>query len=459
MRWQTPAIWVGLVLIWAAFAAWQYRDYCHERKLIDQTLHQQSQSVMQAVLGGIRSHRRLGQCFEAQLQGMLDELVKSDNILAVAVLSHDAQMVLSAGNTGLLGISAPIQAGDLWGPAGFRLVETFQLAPLPCPVSCPGTCAVSGERPGGERGENANCQNAGFCCPAGSADTGPFAAGGEFAAVLLLDRGRSDALNGHAAFRHVTMAAAGTLVLACVVLAWRASVKLVAARGRAYVLEAEAQHLRELSQAAAGLAHETRNPLGLVRGWTQRLAQSGADDAERREHARAVIEECDRVTARINQFLAFAKPHEPRLERVDVQSLCHELATILQPDLEARKVDLVCAVAEGKKIVRADRELLRQALFNLVQNAIQFSPENSEVGVTAVGGRNGYSRIEVSDRGPGVPRTAIDSLFTPYFTTRPDGTGLGLAIVKRIATLHGWRAGYTPRSEGGAVFSLDDIHD
>jgi signal transduction histidine kinase len=455
MRWQTPATWAGLVLIWAACAVWQYRDYCHERELIQETLHQQSHSVMGALLGGIRSHRRLGQFFEVQLQGMLDELVKSDDILAVAVLSNDAQTVLSAGNTDLLGISLPIRAGDFWDPAGFRLVDAFHLAPAPCP----GKCAVSGGEPGGETGEVVHCEQGGVCCHAGSAEHGPFAAGGDFAAVLLLDRGRSDALNRHAAFRHALMAAAGALLLACVVLAWRASVKLVAARGRAHVLEVEAQHLRELSQAAAGLAHETRNPLGLVRGWTQRLAQSGADDAERQEHARAVIEECDRVTARINQFLAFAKPHEPHLERVDVQSLCHELATILQPDLEARKVNLVCTVAESKKMVRADRELLRQALFNLVQNAICFSPENTEVGITAVGGRNGYSRIEVSDHGPGVPRTSIDSLFTPYFTTRPDGTGLGLAIVKRIATLHGWRAGYTPRSDGGAVFSLDDIHD
>jgi signal transduction histidine kinase len=254
------------------------------------------------------------------------------------------------------------------------------------------------------------------------------------------------------------MAAAGALLLACVVLAWRASVKLVAARGRADVLESEAKHLRELSQAAAGLAHETRNPLGLVRGWTQRLAQSNGDDTDREEHARAVIEECDRVTARINQFLAFAKPHEPHPEPVEVETLCSELSTILQPDLEAQGVNLVCQVAGGKPTVQADRELLRQALFNLVQNAIHFSPESSEVGITAVGGQNGYCRIEVSDHGPGVPNKAIASLFTPYFTTRPDGTGLGLAIVKRIATLHGWRAGYAPGKDGGAVFSLDDIH-
>jgi signal transduction histidine kinase len=224
------------------------------------------------------------------------------------------------------------------------------------------------------------------------------------------------------------------------------------------VLEAETQHLRELSQAAAGLAHETRNPLGLVRGWTQRLMRPDSDNGDRTEHARAIIEECDRVTARINQFLAFAKPHEPTLEPVDIQELSRELSTILQPDLEAKNVTLACDVPEAVRMVQADRELLRQALFNLIQNAIYFSPEAAAVCLASIPGPNGNCRLEVADRGPGAPPEAVASLFSPYFTTRPDGTGLGLAIVKRIATLHGWQARYAPRADGGAVLSLDGIH-
>jgi signal transduction histidine kinase len=232
----------------------------------------------------------------------------------------------------------------------------------------------------------------------------------------------------------------------------------VRARGRATVLETETRYLRELSQAAAGLAHETRNPLGLIRGWTQRLAQSDVDDPERREHTRAVIEECDRVTARINQFLAFARPHEPTPEPVELDRLIDELAMILQPDLETKNVALERDVPASSATVRADRELLRQALFNLVQNAIHFSPEGAEVGIRLDCGQNGGCRIVVADRGPGVAPDAVDSLFSPYFTTRADGTGLGLAIVKRIASLHGWRVTYSPRPEGGSIFSLDGIH-
>jgi len=450
MRRRTLAACVGLLTAWGAFAGWQYGGYLHERELIHEALHQQSHSVMNALVGGIRSHRRLGRFFEVQLQGMLEELAKSQDVLAVAVTSDDGRLVLSAGDAELLHASPSIESGDHWDPAGFRLVERFHVAP------------TEWEGPGGGQGGGRGAGPGWGHGPAWRHDDGhgegPFAAGGDFAAILVVDRTRYDRLRHGAARSHAVVAAAGAIVLVCVALAWWASVRAVTARGRASVLETEARYLRELSQAAAGLAHETRNPLGLIRGWTQRLAESDIDAPERREHTRAVIEECDRVTARINQFLAFARPHDPTPEPVDLDRLIDELATILQPDLEAKSLALKREVPDSAGTVRADRELLRQALFNLVQNAVQFSPQGETVGIAVVPGHNGACRIEVADRGPGVDDENIPSLFTPYFTTRPDGTGLGLAIVQRIAALHGWQTSYRKRPGGGSVFSLDGVH-
>jgi len=256
--------------------------------------------------------------------------------------------------------------------------------------------------------------------------------------------------------RASVVAAAG-LVLVCLALAWRATVRLAEARGRARLIETQWRHLRELNQAAAGLAHETRNPLGLIRGWTQRLAQSGLESPEYRRQAQSVVEECDRVTARINQFLAFAKPCDPRLEPVQVAELFDELAGLLEPDLDAKHLTLNGAALSASDLIRADREMLRQALFNLVQNAVQASCEGATVETSIRRGQDGHRRIEVADRGPGVATEAVESLFTPYYTTRSNGTGLGLAIVRRIATAHGWQAGYTPRPGGGSIFWLDGI--
>ncbi|MCH5377697.1 MAG: ATP-binding protein, partial [Planctomycetes bacterium] len=208
----------------------------------------------------------------------------------------------------------------------------------------------------------------------------------------------------------------------------------------------------------AGLAHETRNPLGLIRGWTQRLAKGDVEPGKQQQYAQTVIEECDRLTARINQFLAFARPCEPKLQHVAVCRLVDELRMILQPDLDSKGLNLECEAEDESTCVLADRELLRQALFNLLQNAIQFAPDDTAVTIRLVRQRIGRFRLGIADRGPGVSREAESSLFTPYFTTRADGTGLGLAIVRRIALAHGWEVNYAPRVGGGAVFTLDGIH-
>jgi signal transduction histidine kinase len=445
MQWQrftTPA---ALLLALAALAVWQWDEYGHECELARETVAGSAESVMNALVGGVRSHRRLGQFFSEQVQGVLDELVRSKDVRAVALVSEDGKAVLSAGAADLLDLAPPFAAGGVWEDAGFRLVSQLHL-----PLEAGGPGGGYGGGFGGGRGwerrrqiEAEDTQNA-------------FAPGKTIAAILLVDRDRADRAFRRASWTRASIVAAGWLVLVCVALAWRATVRLAEARGRARILELEARHFRELSQAAAGLAHETRNPLGLIRGWAQRLTETGADTHDGRKQAQALVEECDRVTARINQFLAFARPCEPEPDRFDPAELVAELAALLEPDLNAKRVSLM-RLAPGSTL-RADREMLRQVLFNLLQNAVQAASEGGAVETSVTRHRDGQLRIEVADRGPGVPEEMVSRLFTPYFTTRSDGTGLGLAIVRRIAAAHGWEVGYTPRPGGGAIFWLEGIH-
>lgn len=455
LRWRRPLAYAALLVAWATLAFWQYREYRHECALAQQILHRQAHALMNALVGGIRSHRRLGRFFEEQLQGVLDELVKSEDVLAVAVHFPNEAARLVAGQTNELPHAAPLESGDTWRDGGFELVEHFVLSAEPHGLDAterPG--AVPGRGPGWRRGGVAGYgRGRGPGAQLESAQAA-WMAGGRFAAVLVLDNDQADAQCRRAAWSRTTVAAAGALVLLAVALAWRATVRLAEARGRQRVLQAEAHHLRELSQAAAGLAHETRNPLGLIRGWTQRLAED-RDHDQREQHAQAVIEECDRVTSRINQFLAFARPCQPTLDAVVLPALLDEVSMLLQPDLQARQLKIRVEGAERVGTIQADRELLRQALFNLMQNAIQFSPPGQTVDVVATSGENGGWRLDVADRGPGVDQEAVASLFSPYFTTRPDGTGLGLAIVRRIALAHGWTVGYIARAGGGSVFRLE----
>ncbi|MCE5303193.1 MAG: HAMP domain-containing histidine kinase [Planctomycetaceae bacterium] len=502
MRWQRGVTVAALLLAWALLVVWQWQEYQAECAAAREGVRRQADSVMNALVGGVQSHRRLGRFLEDALQGMLDALAKSQDILAVAVVSSDQRLSLSAGNAKLLDLKAPIEPGQSWQDAGFRYAVAFQVMPeMPGPgpggLGPPGLAgappwqtpsegSTTDRLPPPEPFATTNRAGASDRSPVGNnherheergvgrgrgpnwrfeqRERTPLAetpdgmrppATGRVLAVLLLDRSRTDEQIARFAWLRGSVVLAGGLVILSIALVWRATVRLADARGHARLLENEARHLRELSQASTGLAHETRNPLGLIRGWTQRWAQSIRDNPQQQHQAQSVLEECDRVTARINQFLAFARPCEPRPTDVRPADVVTELAVLLEPDLDAKRLRLVASPSMGDRTVRADREMFRQALFNLAQNAIEFSSEGATVEVDAKSGTAGSLRIEVADRGPGVPPEAVDLLFTPYHTTRSNGTGLGLAIVRRIATAHGWTVGYSPRPGGGAIFWID----
>ncbi len=374
-------IYSSLTLAWGVFALWQYRDYQQQHRLVEQSLHQQSDSIMTAMVGGLRSHRRLGRFFEDQLQGMLDELVKAGDVVYAAINTPQGQMLLEAGDRSLAHAPAGVNK-----PIYYREEKPFQLAPPAAPAAGGGGAGGGGGRGlgpggglGGGRGRGASARR--WEAPPAE-DPGEFGAGGAFVVSLVLDRRRADELAERIAWSHLLAVLAAALVAVSTGLVWRATMNLTEAKGRTRVVEAEARHLRELSQAAAGLAHETRNPLGLIRGWTQRLAESTMDQQQRREHAGAMVEECDRVTARINQFLAFARPREPDIQPLEIAQLLDELSAIMQPDLEARGLTMRATVAAGAERLEADHELLRQAVFNLLQNAVLFSPDQGTIDVT-----------------------------------------------------------------------------
>jgi signal transduction histidine kinase len=265
-------------------------------------------------------------------QGALDALASSKDILALGIAAKpetgQAELLLHAGKKELLTTSLSTDADAA------RFVTDFRLDPPPDDgVHGPGSGSGGGRGQGrGQRWQDdANS---------------PFSAGGQFTSILVLDQTQTRQQCRHAFWLRVWVVAAGGVVLVFSALAWWTTVRLMRTRGRARVLELEARHLSDLSQAAAGLAHETRNPLGLVRGWTQRLAQSDLQNAQQKEQARAVVEECDRVTARINQFLSFARPCRPKLEPVDTAQLVDELGVLLEPDLDAKDLKLARSVSQ-----------------------------------------------------------------------------------------------------------------
>jgi signal transduction histidine kinase len=199
--------------------------------------------------------------------------------------------------------------------------------------------------------------------------------------------------------------------------------------------------LETLRRLGAGLAHETRNPLGVVRGFAERLAHGRIPSDEIRKTAGAILEETDRTVARLDEFLLLSRPAALRRQRFSLRELCAELGDLLRPDLESVTAEL--AIECGDVELFADRDQIRRLLMNLLLNAIRAIDSGGHVWLRCEQVDDGM-RVVVEDDGTGVPDELRETLFEPYVTGRQGGTGLGLAIARRIAIDHGYRLRYEP---------------
>lgn len=216
-------------------------------------------------------------------------------------------------------------------------------------------------------------------------------------------------------------------------------------------------HAQETRLMAAGLAHDIKNPLHLVRGVAQSIAEATAD-SDTMEKASLMIDEVDRVTSRLNKFMAYSNPTPIRREMIDLARTVEGVATILEADCEERNIKLDIDVPE--MTVEADKQALEQIIFNLAHNAIKAVGKDGNIAVSVKTGRMGRKKvaaIEVVDDGPGVPEDAVENIFKPYFTLSPSGTGLGLAVVKRLCEKQGWTIEYIDKNGKGAIFRVGRI--
>jgi signal transduction histidine kinase len=214
-------------------------------------------------------------------------------------------------------------------------------------------------------------------------------------------------------------------------------------------------HLKEMNLAAAGLAHETRNPLNIIRGMAQMIGKQSSAPSEIREKSRAIVDESDKVTAQLNEFINYSRPREVRRSALALNAIIAEVARALSYDLQEKKILLE---VKGERIaIEADEQLLRQVLFNLVINAIQAVGEGGEIQIFTQRRNASEGSIEVRDNGPGVPPERRAEIFKPYFTTQAKGTGLGLAIVQQNVLAHGWEIEVLANQPKGAIFRVTHL--
>jgi signal transduction histidine kinase len=191
---------------------------------------------------------------------------------------------------------------------------------------------------------------------------------------------------------------------------------------------------------AAGVAHEVRNPLNSVQINLSILEQELKELVpDRQAHVYAVLAkiagEIKRLDDFVSEFLRFARLPRLNVERLAVGPLIADLAAFMTPECSKKGVALDLDLA-GPDAASVDGFQLKQAILNLVLNALQATPTGGHVAVRTSGDRRRLV-VAVSDDGEGMSREAREKAFTPFFTTREEGTGLGLPLVRRIVEQHG----------------------
>jgi signal transduction histidine kinase len=195
-----------------------------------------------------------------------------------------------------------------------------------------------------------------------------------------------------------------------------------------------------IGMLAAGVAHEVRNPLNSVQInlaiLEQELRERLPDrDAHAFEVLRKIAGEIKRLDDFVSEFLRFARPPRLNVERLPLQPLIADLGAFIAPECSKKGVTLELDL-RGPEFAILDGFQLKQAILNLVLNALQATPSGGHVVVRTAGDKSGLV-VAVIDDGEGMSLETREKALTPFFTTREEGTGLGLPLVRRVAEQHG----------------------
>jgi len=216
---------------------------------------------------------------------------------------------------------------------------------------------------------------------------------------------------------------------------------------------AQSEKLAALGQLAATVAHEVRNPLGVMRSAAQTLAETTPADVDNAQASTFIIAEIDRLANVVNSLLAFARPLHVEARAVDVGELFDRAVLLARDDLAAKRLRIDRRARAALQPVEADPDLLCQVLLGLLANAAEAAPPGSTIALDA-DVADGLVQLSVEDAGPGVAPDVRGRIFEPFFTTRPRGTGLGLAIARQIIEAHGGRIEAGDAPGGGARFTI-----
>lgn len=197
-----------------------------------------------------------------------------------------------------------------------------------------------------------------------------------------------------------------------------------------------ADRLAAMGELTAGVAHEVRNPLGIIRASVQLVEDSDADRDRVLQATGVIKQEIDRLDKVIKALLDFGRPSKPRRVLTDLGPVIDDVVLFTSQFAGRSKVSIQAEGTTGLPLVLADADQLKQVFVNLVSNAVQAMDNRGGTIRLAPSNDDGFVSIAVTDTGPGIPPGDLRKIFDPFYSTRDDGTGLGLTMVHRIVDEH-----------------------
>ncbi|NIK71880.1 HAMP domain-containing sensor histidine kinase [Paenibacillus sp. BK720] len=205
--------------------------------------------------------------------------------------------------------------------------------------------------------------------------------------------------------------------------------------------------MKVVSEIAASVAHEVRNPLTSVRGFIQLLSDPGLNESKRKEFSAITLEELDRAEAIISDYLSLAKPQIERLEPIELDQALSKSAQILSSYANMQNVEIVTDL-KVHATVYGSTSKFRQAIINIGKNAIEAMPDGGKLTMTyTVNEPNKTVTISIADTGIGMNEEQLNRLGAPYYTTKDKGTGLGTMVL--FSVIRGMNGKIEVRSKEG----------
>ncbi|HEB51197.1 MAG TPA: HAMP domain-containing sensor histidine kinase, partial [Desulfobulbus sp.] len=223
---------------------------------------------------------------------------------------------------------------------------------------------------------------------------------------------------------------------------------------------AKKEKMAALGQLTAGIAHEIKNPLGIIQGSAEIMMDDSKPLAMRKQAARFVIDEVDRLNRTITEFFAFARPPEPVFRRADLQAILEETLARCSEPCSGQGVVVELSPPAAPRFCAVDPDLVHQVFMNLILNALASMPDGGtlrcriEERVPAATGGPGWLAVEFSDTGEGIDPEHLEQIFEPFVSFRDQGIGLGLSVVRQIITIHHGKIDVHSIPGQGTTFTL-----